>query len=58
MPSKARIDAHGAFQHIIIRGIERKAILKDSQDKKNQLHPFLSKFVSDVSTTLKQNHHL
>jgi REP element-mobilizing transposase RayT len=29
MPRKARIDAPGALHHIIIRGIERKAIFKD-----------------------------
>ena len=35
MPRKARIDAPGALHHIIIRGIERKAIFKDSADRKN-----------------------
>jgi len=35
VPRKARIDASGALQHIIIRGIERKAIFKDSQDYQN-----------------------
>jgi len=30
MPRKARIDAPGALHHIIIRGIERKAIFKDN----------------------------
>lgn len=35
MPRKARIDAPGALQHIIIRGIERKPIFKDSKDYKN-----------------------
>ena len=29
MPRKARIDAPGALHHIIVRGIERKAIFKD-----------------------------
>ncbi|MCF8070724.1 MAG: transposase [Desulfobacterales bacterium] len=33
MPRKARIDAPGALHHIIIRGIERKAIFKDDADK-------------------------
>ena len=32
MPRKARIDAPGALQHIIIRGIERKAIFKNDAD--------------------------
>jgi hypothetical protein len=33
MPRKARIDAPGALQHIIIRGIERKEIFKDDNRK-------------------------
>ena len=32
---KIRIEAPGALHHIIIRGIERKAISKDSVDRKN-----------------------
>jgi len=38
MPRKARIDAPGALHHIIIRGIERKVIFKDSQDYSNFLN--------------------
>jgi len=37
MPRKARIDAPGALQHIVIRGIERKAIFKDDFDRDNFL---------------------
>ena len=33
MPRQARIDAPGALQHIIIRGIERKAIFKNGGDR-------------------------
>ena len=33
MPRKARIDAPGALQHIIIRGIEKRPIFRDDQDK-------------------------
>ena len=33
MSRKARIDAHGALHHIIIRGMERNAIFRDDQDK-------------------------
>lgn len=43
MPRKARIDAPGALHHIIIRGIERKDIFKDSKDYSN----FLSR-IGDV----------
>ena len=35
MPRKARIDAPGALHHIIVRGIERKAIFKDNADRAN-----------------------
>jgi len=32
MPRKARIDAAGALQHIIVRGIERCRIFYDDND--------------------------
>jgi REP element-mobilizing transposase RayT len=35
MPRKARIDALGALHHIIIRGIERRRIFSDDQDRDN-----------------------
>jgi putative transposase len=37
IPRKARIDAPGSLQHIIVRGIERKAIFKDRTDRINFL---------------------
>jgi putative transposase len=37
MPRKARIDAPGALHHVIVRGIERKAIFKDDADRTNFL---------------------
>ena len=37
MPRKARIDAPGALQHIIVRGIEGNAIFKDRYDRYNFL---------------------
>jgi REP element-mobilizing transposase RayT len=37
MPRKARIDAPGALHHIIVRGIERKDIFRDSLDYSNLL---------------------
>jgi REP element-mobilizing transposase RayT len=33
MPRKARLDAPGALQHIIIRGIERQRIFRDDADR-------------------------
>ncbi len=35
MPRKSRIDAPGALQHIIIRGIERRRIFSDDTDRDN-----------------------
>jgi putative transposase len=37
MPRKARVDAPGALHHIIVRGIEKNPIFKDSRDYKNFL---------------------
>jgi len=37
MPRKARIDAPGAFHHIIARGIERNKIFQDVFDRDNFL---------------------
>ena len=39
MPRKARIDAPGALHHIIVRGVERRKIFKDDQDR----YDFLSR---------------
>jgi putative transposase len=49
MPRKSRIDAPGALHHIIIRGIERKAIFKDTIDRKNFLDR-LEKLLPDSQT--------
>ena len=38
MPRKARIDMSGALHHLIIRGIERKRIFRDDQDRDNFLN--------------------
>ena len=46
MPRKARIDAPGALQHIIIRGIERKAIFKEEE-------PYLKQLVSATSISTR-----
>jgi REP element-mobilizing transposase RayT len=50
MPRQARIDAPGALHHIIIRGIERKAIFKDDADRKNFLKRLALVF-SETETT-------
>ena len=50
MPRKARIDAPGALHHIIIRGIERNPIFKDSQDYSNFLTR-LGNILNETSTS-------
>jgi REP element-mobilizing transposase RayT len=47
MPRKARIDAPGALQHIICRGIERRKIFADDADKK--------KFVARLGRVLSES---
>lgn len=37
MPRKARIDAPGALHHVIVRGIARRRIFDDDQDRSNFL---------------------
>jgi putative transposase len=37
MPRKARIDMSGALHHLMIRGIERRKIFRDDQDRDNFL---------------------
>ena len=37
MPRSARLDAPGVLHHIMIRGIERRAIFKDDQDREDLL---------------------
>jgi REP element-mobilizing transposase RayT len=49
MPRKARIDAPGALHHIIIRGIECKAIFKDNTDRANFLER-LDHIISETET--------
>jgi putative transposase len=49
MPRKARIDAPGALHHIIIRGIERKAIVKDRADCANFIER-LGRIISESRT--------
>lgn len=49
MPRKARIDAPGALHHIMIKGIERRAIFEDDQDYSNFLER-LGDVLSETST--------
>jgi putative transposase len=37
MPRGARLDSPGTLHHVIVRGIERKEIVNDDEDRKNFL---------------------
>ena len=47
MPRKARIDIPGLLQHVIVRGIERRNIFLDDEDRKG----FVSRFSSLLEET-------
>jgi REP element-mobilizing transposase RayT len=47
MPRQSRIDAPGALYHLIIRGIEQKAIFKDDADR----YEFIERVASIFSET-------
>jgi len=49
MPRQARIDAPGALHHIVIRGIERKAIFNDNADRANFLKR-LARIITETDT--------
>jgi putative transposase len=50
MPRKARIDAPGALHHIIVRGIERRKIFYDDNDRDNFLDR-LGNILTDTKTS-------
>ena len=50
MPRKARIDALGALHNIIARGIERRSIFADDNDR-NRLLTRLDNIVSETQTS-------
>jgi REP element-mobilizing transposase RayT len=50
MPRKARIDAPGALHHIIVRGIERRRIFSDDQDRDNFIER-LGDIVTETKTS-------
>ena len=49
MPRSARLDAPGILHHVIIRGIERKDIFRDTHDKED-LVDRLSRLIPDTQT--------
>ena len=50
MPRQARIDAPGAFHHIICRGIERRNIFRDNTDR-NQFLERLGSVLQETATS-------
>ncbi len=50
MPRKARVDAPGALNHVMVRGIERKRIFRDNKDRDNFVER-LSNILKDTSTS-------
>ena len=47
MPRQARIDAPGALQHVIVRGIERRKLFADDADRKAFVER-LGRFLHDL----------
>ena len=60
MPRQSRIDAPGALHHIIIRGIERRVIFRDDEDRESFLDRlggiFLESATPCYSWSLLDNH--
>jgi putative transposase len=50
MPRRARIDAAGALQHIICRGIQRCRIYRDESDRKDFFNR-LGQIIGETRTT-------
>ena len=50
MPRQARLDAPGTLHHVIIRGLERRAIVKDDVDRKS----FLGRLGLSLADTARQ----
>ncbi len=50
MPRQARIDIPGALHHIIVRGIERRRIFTDGQDRDNFIER-LGDIVAETKTS-------
>ena len=46
MPRQARLDAPGTLHHVIVRGIERRKIVDDNQDRQD--------FVSRMGTIVQE----
>ena len=50
MPRRARIDTPGALHHIVIRGIEGKAVFKDDTDREDFIERLSMEFGLQVTS--------
>ena len=54
MPRQARLDSPGTLHHVIVRGIEKRDIVKDKHDRKNvvsRLYPCVRAGIGSFATT-------
>ena len=51
MPRRARLDAPGTLNHVIVRGIERRRIVDDVADRKNFVER-LGQLAADTDTRI------
>ncbi len=51
MPRQARLDAPGSLHHVIVRGIERRKIVKDNEDRKKFVSR-LGQIATDTKTAV------
>ena len=52
MPRAARLDTHGTLHHVIMRGIERRHIIDDNQDRRTFIEKAKKAHQLDVSTSV------
>jgi hypothetical protein len=56
MPRQARLDAPGTLHHVIIRGLERRAIVKDDVDREAWASVRASRFTSPSGGSARPHH--
>ena len=57
MPRRARLDSPGTLHHVIVRGIEKRRIVDDDQDRKNfisRLGKLAKEFVQDYGISMAE----
>ena len=51
MPRRARLDAPGSLHHVMVRGINRRRIVKDVEDRKNFVKR-MGELAAETKTTI------